>query len=173
MSLICYDGDAFMNIDSFSYSMCDFDIPYCFSAWNEDDPALPSNINGGKFTLNLTNGTIPLVHAKLVIAGKEYETDRALIDTGASDCMVFSSFISNVNASPCGLANMQTSNGPSAQSPAYEADLFLPAGISVRGIKVIWSKSKSKVIDVVIGHSVLSHGVFSYDGIRKTFSFEI
>lgn len=145
---------------------------YSFSMWKEPEPQCNLSITSGKFISSITDLLAPIIRASVTIGGKTYETDRALIDTGATQTVVFSSFIDSVNADPVGNTRMTSSSGTSDNVQIYNADITLPASITIKDIPICHSSASSPYIDMLIGLDVLSCGVFIYDGVNRRFLFE-
>lgn len=143
---------------------------FCYSMWKEPEAKKDMNISSGKFILTL-NKDVPIVSATITIDGKSYSTDRALIDTGSNQTIVFKSLIDKIDADPVRTTSLNTANGR-VMLNIYSARVELPAWIVAEDVEIIHQPSQS-VMDVLIGMDILSNGTLTIDGQSKRFSFEV
>ena len=143
---------------------------FCYSMWEEPETEKTMNISNGKFILTLNKG-VPIISATITIDGKSYSTDRALIDTGCNQTIVFDSLISKIDAKPVRATSLSTANGK-VMLNVYSARVELPAWITAEDVHIIHSHAPS-VMDVLIGMDILSNGTLTIDGQSKRFSFEV
>lgn len=146
---------------------------FSYSMWTEPMAEKKLNITSGKFIYSISSLNVPIIPATIVFNGKEYATDRAMIDTGSTQTIVFSSFIDEINAEPIQTINLGTAGGNVKNKKVYLGTVKLPAGITATDAKIIYSGDKSPAIDVLIGADILSCGVFIYDGPNRRFLFEV
>lgn len=145
---------------------------FSYSAWSERKNKLPYKVTNGKFHLNLSPEGICLIRATIKLSRKTFETDRALIDSGASNTIISKNLIGSSEGMQIGTMNLRTSNGFMQKLPVYRADILLPSGICVEALPVIVSDSLSGDVDMLIGLDILKCGIFILDGPGRTMSFE-
>lgn len=145
---------------------------FCYSNWDAPDRKPTVHVTPGRFVFNLS-GNVPLIRAAVTISGRAYETDRALIDTGASHSTIFSSFVGSIDMPPEMTVNVSTTSGYDQNKELYRVGLSLPAGMTAENMPVIYTEAESPYVDMIIGLDVLSAGVFIYDGVNGRFLFEV
>ena len=151
----------FLDSSAFSYSM-----------WSEPSPQKSINITPGRFIYSVGPFTVPLIPVTVYLDGKAFATDRAMIDTGSNQTIVFRSFIGDIKQEAIRGRTLATAGGQIKNVNAYKASIELPAQIKVSDIEILYSEQTS-AIDVLIGVDILSCGVFVYDGPNRRFLFEV
>ena len=145
---------------------------FSYSMWSEPSPQRSINITPGKFIYSISHLNLPLIPVTVYIGEKAFATDRAMIDTGSNQTIVFRSFIGDINQEPVRGRTLATAGGHISNVNAYKASIELPANIKASDIEVLYSDQES-AIDVLIGVDILSNGVLIYDGPNRRFLFEV
>ncbi|MEM7199729.1 MAG: aspartyl protease family protein [Planctomycetota bacterium] len=99
---------------------------------------------------------------------------QAIFDTGADITVLQEGVAERVGLFPHDVIDVAGMHGSTASCHVYDVHLTFPdAGIVFPNLTVVESRTTSSAHgQVLIGRSVLWKGVFVYDGLRHTYSFE-
>ena len=103
---------------------------------------------------------------------KVYSSQKALWDTGATNTLISSKIVTELELKPCGKSGFSSANGV-VETNLYEIHLGVPTAGVVCNILAL--EKDDEDYEVVIGMDVISQGDFAFsnhDG-RSTFSFRL
>lgn len=100
---------------------------------------------------------------------------RALVDTGASCCVLDPSVIDQLELSPTGQSSVHTPSTGENAHQCFTYDVYLSLihpelKRNFQSIPVMQLELKAQGIDALIGRDVLSECLMVYDGSEETFS---
>lgn len=112
--------------------------------------------------------------AKIRYNGKEFHTDKAQWDTGATRTCISKKVVQELGLVPIGLENIRTPSGCKTVNK-YLVDIVLRNDVTVTDVQVFDSEIGNQGIDVLIGMDIISLGDFAvsnYNG-KTQFSFRM